>query len=291
MKPKFNVVAVALVLSAVSFSAAADPYNFVPAPEFPLPVGSKPVLFPSEQGAYAIIESLMQVAESYVVQSGCAVSVKKYITVRTDSNGNGTGVLKGADTLTVTSAFVAAAAGLGRSYSIGAGGTFNDLPVAEFSGAYSYNIGSQILSGSATWKIGTSVTPRLDRFSGLVIKDFWRPRELFTIPSGDYAGELVSSVIDWGYQVVSKKGYPAAKYWQASRTWRHDGISAETHFLKTRVAPQDNCTISVDFDTTTGASFQTANSEGFDQTGVISIRSASSIVGPFRTSPLLAPAE
>jgi hypothetical protein len=264
----------ALLLGTTSLSAMGQDYDFVPPPDAAVPAGTVPRLFPSEQGASAIIEAFQQAAESYIAQNGCG-SKTWGVSVATDFKGNGTGSLSSG--FTVQSAFVPAVLPatpkLGRAYQVTGGGVLNGISVSNYVGNFVFTIGSQILSGSANWGVSSLVAPgTIDPFSGLVVKDFWRPTALFTIPSGDYQGIAVTSVIDWGYQAISKKGYPIAKYWQASRMWRDNGVSAETHFLKTRVAAAPytaaGCTISVDLDTNNAQGVHNvANIERFEQYG------------------------
>lgn len=254
-------IVMSVALSAIATGAAAAPdYGYAPPPAGA--PGVVPSLYASEQGAYAGIEGLMQATESWIIQrGGCAASggSKKFaVEVSTDYNGSGYASLTLGPTLNLRVSRVSNHPTRGNTYEVGGGGTINGSTIANFSGRYSYNIGSSIMASNVvTWTNQTGVRPA-DAFSGTVIKDFWRAD--YTLP-GD---GVVSSVWDYGLQQVSKLGYPYNKYWQASRTWRHDGIDAETHFLKTRIAPTNSCQIAVDL-------IGTAGIDSFFQTGYLTV--------------------
>jgi hypothetical protein len=258
-------VLVSVALSTIATGALAQPnYDFAAPPA--LPAGATvPSLYASEQGAYAAIEGVMQAVESIIVlRGGCAApkaGTKVYnLTVNTDSAGSGSATATNGATLTVRVARTGNNPTRGNAYQVSGGGELSGTTIAGFNGSYAYNIGSTIMASNVvSWTAKVNNSPRpADPFTGTVIKDFWRAD--YTTPNKD----AVSSVWDYGLQQVSKLGWPKDKYWQASRTWRDDGIDAETHFLKTRVAPTGGCEIGVDL-------IGLAGIDSFQQTGTLTI--------------------
>ena len=121
--------------------------------------------------------------------------------------------------------------------------------------------------------MSSSVTDPLDvdSFRGTIIKDYVRLSGFNAIPEEFYSkGRKVSTVVDYGYQQIQKNYYVAAKYWQQSQTWRQNGVRAGTWWVKTRVAPEGDCTIVVHLEGTNGKANQD-NLQGFNETGTISV--------------------
>jgi hypothetical protein len=269
----------AAFVAGVSFSAlAVEP---PPAPVITA-AGVAPSLFPSEQGAFKLMEAAAQIIESNIVQNGCVT--KDYpIVVNTDYDGSGSAVLGNGDPANNVSLNVllkSASTANGRAYSVNANGQLAGLAVAlnDTSGG-SFNIGSSIQEMSNNWTLVSPQTGLSDKFTGTIIKDYKRLTALDAIPAGfDDAGVPVSTVLDYGYQQVTKNGYVKAKYWQQSRTWRDDGVNSGTYWAKTRVAPNNGCTIEFKLE---GYGLDPAdNIEGFNEMGTVHV--GGKAVGPFK---------
>jgi len=253
----------------------------VPAPS-PNLSGTAPKLFPSEQGAFKALEAATQIVESRIVQKGCTAASYPF-EVHTSFNGSGTAVLGASpNEVSLAIGFVKSGANDGRVYSVSGQGTLeNGLSVKSVAGTGSFNIGSTIQVLNTSWNITSPQTKTQDNFSGSIIKDYFRLEDQQAIPAGfSDAGTLVDTVIDYGYQSVSKKGFVKAKWWQQSRTWREDGVNAGTHWLKTRVAPT-GCAIEVRLE---GNGTPPADSiDGFNEVGTIAILGVTpEQVGPFK---------
>ena len=276
---KNNRVILAAFVAGVSFSAlAVEP---PPAPVITA-AGKAPSLFPSEQGAFKLMEAAAQIIESNIVQNGCVT--KDYpIVVNTDYDGSGSAVLGNGDPANNVSLNVllkSASTANGRAYSVNANGQLAGLAVAlnDTSGG-SFNIGSSIQEMSNNWTLVSPQTGLSDKFTGTIIKDYKRLTALDPIPAGfTDAGVPVSTVLDYGYQQVTKNGYVKAKYWQQSRTWRDDGVNSGTYWAKTRVAPTNGCTIEFKLE---GYGLDPAdNIEGFNEMGTVHV--GGKAVGPFK---------
>jgi len=276
---KNNRVILAAFVAGVSFSAlAVEP---PPAPVITA-AGKAPSLFPSEQGAFKLMEAAAQIIESNIVQNGCVT--KDYpIVVNTDYDGSGSAVLGNGDPANNVSLNVllkSASTANGRAYSVNANGQLAGLAVAlnDTSGG-SFNIGSSIQEMSNNWTLVSPQTGLSDKFTGTIIKDYKRLTALDPIPAGfDDAGVPVNTVLDYGYQQVTKNGYVKAKYWQQSRTWRDDGVNSGTYWAKTRVAPTNGCTIEFKLE---GYGLDPAdNIEGFNEMGTVHV--GGRLVGPFK---------
>jgi len=279
MKTKLAII-IALASAGASFGANAAPGD-VAIPTVGLP-GSAPKLYPSEQGAFTALEVATQLVEARIVQKGCSNS-KFPFEVHTIFNGSGTAALGSAPSVVnLTIASNGANQSYGRRYLVTGGGALNGINVAGINGQGSFNIGSTIQELSTNFTADSAVTTTPDAFYGTIIKDYWRLADLVPIPSGfDDVGVPVSTVVDYGYQQISKKGYVKAKYWQISRTWRENGVNSGTHWFKTRVTPNgQSCTIEVriaDY----GES-PSDNLEGFNESGNITVSTVDP--GPFSKS-------
>ena len=276
---KNNRVILAAFVAGVSFSAlAVEP---PPAPVITA-AGVAPSLFPSEQGAFKLMEAAAQIIESNIVQNGCVT--KDYpIVVNTDYDGSGSAVLGNGDPANNVSLNVllkSSSVANGRAYSVNANGQLAGLAVAlNGTSGGSFNIGSSIQEMSNNWTLVSPQTGLSDKFTGTIIKDYKRLTALDPIPAGfDDAGVPVNTVLDYGYQQVTKNGYVKAKYWQQSRTWRDDGVNSGTYWAKTRVAPNNGCTIEFKLE---GYGLDPAdNIEGFNEMGTVHV--GGRLVGPFK---------
>ena len=283
---KNNRVILAAFVAGVSFSALA-----VEPPSAPgiTASGAAPSLFPSEQGAFKLMEAAAQIIESNIVQNGCVT--KDYpIVVNTNYDGSGSAVLGNGDpknNVNLNVLLKSASAANGRAYTVNADGQIAGLVVAlngttgttGVASGGSFNIGSSIQEMSNNWTVVSPQTGLSDKFTGTIIKDYKRLTVLDPIPAGfTDAGVPVSTVLDYGYQQVTKNGYVKAKYWQQSRTWRDDGVNSGTYWAKTRVAPTNGCTIEFKLE---GYGLDPAdNIEGFNEMGTIHV--GGKVIGPFK---------
>ncbi len=255
-------------------------------------VGAAPVLFPSEQGAFKGLEVAKQLVESWILQNGCGA---KSFNLRVKTNAAGEGnVYVGGVTLAITTD---GGSYDGRRYDITGSGVLGKLAVSDVVGYGSYNIGSEIQELTTTWLMKSPYTNVADNFRGTIIKDYWRLNEEQPIPGYNCPGPIfnasapadatdyftnactpVNTVIDYGYQQIQKHDFIAAKWWQQSQAWRQNGVRSGTYWKVARVAPNgDACKITVKLQGTAGK-VNTANVQGFDQTGTIAVsvgRSAS----------------
>lgn len=284
MKTRLAIIAVLAATAGVSTANAA-----IPAPLAPQPGdGSAPVLYPSEQGAFKGLEVAKQLVESYILQNGC----DEYdfdLKVKTNAAGVGDLYVDGVHLAITTDG----GSYEGRKYFIKGYGTLGDLGVTDVNGYGSYNIGSEMQELTTTWYMDSPYSDSADDFRGTIIKDYWRLYEKQAIPgicqtpsvAADEAGydygfsnacTRVSTVIDYGYQQVQKHGYIAAKWWQQSQAWRQNGVRSGTLWKVGRVAPYgDQCEITVVLQGTAGQA-NTANKQGFNQTGTIYVGTGSS---------------
>ena len=276
---KNNRVILAAFVAGVSFSAlAVEP---PPAPVITA-AGVAPSLFPSEQGAFKLMEAAAQIIESNIVQNGC-VTKDLPIVVNTNYDGSGSAVLGNGDPKNNVSLNVLlkqSSVANGRAYSVNANGQLAGLTVAlNGTSGGSFNIGSSIQEMSNNWTLVSPQTGLSDKFTGTIIKDYKRLTALDPIPAGfTDAGVPVSTVLDYGYQQVTKNGYVKAKYWQQSRTWRDDGVNSGTYWAKTRVAPTNGCTIEFKLE---GYGLDPSdNIEGFNEMGTVHV--GGKVIGPFK---------
>ena len=179
---KNNRVILAAFVAGVSFSAlAVEP---PPAPVITA-AGVAPSLFPSEQGAFKLMEAAAQIVESNIVQNGCVT--KDYpIVVNTTYDGSGSAVLGNGDPANNVSLNVllkSASTANGRAYSVNANGQLAGLAVAlnDTSGG-SFNIGSSIQEMSNNWTLVSPQTGLSDKFTGTIIKDYKRLTALESWP-------------------------------------------------------------------------------------------------------------
>lgn len=277
MKTRIAIIA---ALAAVGVSSAAFA---VEPPAAPALNGTSPSLYPSEQGAFKLMEAAAQIVESGVVQNGCPFLATYPLSVSTNEIGTGSAELGDSSStksyVTLNVNFVKSAANSGRVYTVTGSGVLDGLAVSNFNGKGSYNIGSPIQEMSNSWTLKSPQTGTADAFSGTIIKDYKRLTAFDAIPLGfDDAGTPVSTVLDYGYQQVSKFGYVKAKYWQQSRTWREDGVNSGTYWAKTRVAPT-GCTIEIKL---AGYGLDPADTiNGFNEAGDVRVSSGKP-VGPFK---------
>lgn len=122
-----------------------------------------------------------------------------------------------------------------------------------FEGFFAYDIYGAIMYGEA------AVALDGDPFDEKVIKDFWTPE----VVKGDDNGQ--HRILDEGYELINKQGYPRAKWDQNSTLWRSNGGNGYISITKTLIAPDpvnSGCTIELTaLVGNLGAGFQTINGE------------------------------
>ena len=106
-----------------------------------------------------------------------------------------------------------------------------------FEGFFAYDIYGAIMSGIA------SVSLDEDSYDEKVIKDFWTPEVI----KGD-GNNGRDTVLDEGYELINKLGYPRAKWDQSSTLWRSNGGNGYISITKILIAPDpenNGCTINL----------------------------------------------
>jgi hypothetical protein len=294
MKTRLAIL-VALAATGVSSSVYALPGDVAP-PTIGLATKTA-ALYPSEQGAFKLLEEATQILESKIVQrNNCSKVVSYDFQVNTIYDGSGSAVLGSEATpgtlVKLKSVLWKATANDGRAYKISIinpssldGLSVKYVPLAavetDLLGTGGFNIGSSIQVLNSQWSIQSPQTNTQDNFQGSIIKDYYRLVNFAAIPEGfDDTGTLVDTVLDYGYQVVQKKNFPKAKWWQQSRFWREDGVNAGTLWHKTRVAPK-GCEITVRLEGY--GEFPADGLDGFNEKGTIIVGpTAPTVVGPFK---------
>jgi hypothetical protein len=275
MKTRLAIIAVLAATAGVSTGASADGI-LDPAAQGVSDLNAvAPVLYPSEQGAFKGLEVATPLVEASILQKGCEAA-EYALNVATNGSGYGSVTLDGVKFNVAGSP----ANPNGRLYTVtGPVAPYDDLGDLTVSGlsAYgSYNIGSGIQELTTDFDLTSSVTAESDHFRGTIIKDYVRLSGFLPVPVDFYSvGRKVSTVVDYGYQQIQKNKYVAAKYWQQSQTWRQNGVKAGTWWVKTRVAPEGDCTIVVHLEGTNGKANQ-HNLQGFNETGTITVNVANS---------------
>ena len=276
----------AILLALASTGAYAQLPVEVPVPGVPVAT-AQAKLFPSEQGAFKLLEVVSQLLEGKAVQNNGCSTVAYPLEVHTTYDGSGYAVVgNGTGSVRLDIALGKANVNLGRWYTVAsAGGSLNTNGITTYSNIKaqgSFNIGSSIQEVSTEFDASSAVTRSTDHFNGTVIKDYVRLVDLVTIPAQPIWTDVnfpVEAVIDYGYQQISKNKYVKAKWWQQSITWRDDGVNAGTWWYKTRVVPA-GCSIEIKI---AGYGESPADDiEGFNEKGTVTVGSKTATpIGPF----------
>jgi hypothetical protein len=221
-----------------------------------------PNLTSAEKAAYSQMEALQQLGEVYVQAYGCPASpISGGVDVYSDDQGTGDatlwtpgGALKMYTSRTAFDSFRGSVQTVKMS-----SGTLNARNFVGLVGNYRFNKPGSIMEGDAVMSVPNSQAGgTADVFTGKVIKDFF-----------GYLGKYEDSprlfILDWGLQVVNKKGYPVSKWYQHSWSIRDDGVEGNTVFEKVRIAGGIPCSITV---STNGLN----NTEQFNEQGTFSIK-------------------
>lgn len=268
MKTRLVILVALAAAAGVSTGAYAESTGIL-APAAPIAADNvgAPVLYPSEQGAFKGLEVATQLVEASILQYGCDVA-EYDLNIYTQSRGQGQVKLDGVVLDIVPGPYGPD----GRIYKVNGGGQLGDLSIANVVAKGSYNIGSGIQEVTTFFDASSPVTAEPDHFRGTITKDYVRLAGYHEIPVGFTSyPRKVNTVIDYGYQQIQKNRYVAAKYWQQSQTWRQNGVRSGTWWVKTRVAPEGDCTIEVKLEGTNGQVNQD-NAQGFNETGTISVK-------------------
>jgi hypothetical protein len=271
MKRLINTLLIALAFLS-PFAFATQPDILANSPNIPslytdnLVRAQAPNLFIDERAAFSLYESLQQITEAFVQTRGC-VSFSGDVTAYTDNTGSGD--------LTITtnggSLFLkvnnsATDAFRGDKYIVsGSTGDLDGTHITGIAAEYAFNKTGSIMQGRSLANVPNPTAPDApDPFTGQVIKDF------YVVPT------IVDSikrnvVFDWGLQVINKKSYPQAKYWQRSRFIREDGVESQTLFRKVRIAGGSACAISI-------STHGSGNPEFFYQSGTLAVYPVTSVV-------------
>jgi hypothetical protein len=262
---------VALVLGLCSFAVSAD--NFGNSPSVPklytdgLTRLQVPNLTKPERAIFSAYEAIQQVGEAYVQANGCPVSpLKGSVDAFSDQNGTGdvTVVTAGGE-LKVDVTRVAFDSFRGDTWRVkAASGKLAKTNFTGLLGTYTFNRSGSIMTGDALVSVpNPQASGVADLFTARVIKDFY----IYKAPYQDVVRDFT---LDWGLQVILKKGYPASKYWQRSWSLKDDGIEGKTVFQKIRIAGGSTCKITIH---TSGFN----NPEEFNEQGSFSIEQATGI--------------
>lgn len=243
MKKTLFGMAIAIAATSAFAHTESDPL-FGSAPAAPhiysdnLTRSQLPTLFKTDRGAFTLLEALQQVGETYVQVNGCPTKLKGTVDLFVGADGTGDVVLTtSGSSLRLDTSETADDKFRGNKYEVvGKSGTINGLAVNDFDGDFTYNALGTIMTGKANMFVPTADPSSPDRFSSVVIKDFYK--EQLAINE-----ELRDFTLDWGLQVVSKKGYPVSKWWQTSHSVHDDGIEGRTKFQKIRIAGGSSCKI------------------------------------------------
>lgn len=262
-----------LTVGLLAFAFSTNAANlFGPTPEVPklytdgLTRLQVPNLTKPERAAFSIMEALQQVGETYVQANGCS-ALSGDVDVYSDANGSGDATVTTAGgELTVNVARTASDSFRGDRYTVtAANGKLKKTGFVGLLGNYRFNKSGSIMEGDAVVSVpNPTASGSPDVFTARVIKDFF-------IYKQPYQGVVRDFTLDWGLQVINKKGYPVSKYFQRSWSVKDDGIEGVTKFKKVRIAGGTACGIEI-------AVSGYNNNEQFNEQGTFSIYPVTGIV-------------
>jgi hypothetical protein len=237
-----------LILSALAFSPVVGATDlFGPTPAIPsiysdgLTRLQVPNLTKAERTAFSQMEALQQLGEVYVQANGCS-AVSGEVDVYSNSLGTGDlSVITAGGALTMIARESAFDSFRGSAVSVrAASGLIKNVNFSGVAGTYRFNKSGSIMEGDAAITVPNPTannTP--DNFTARVIKDFFVYKQV-------YQGVPRDFTLDWGLQVINKKGYPVSKWFQRSWSVKDNGIEGRTKFRKVRIAGGLACAITVD---------------------------------------------
>lgn len=250
--------------------------------------GVAPRLYPSEQGAFKLMQAATQIIQSNIIQNGC-INKDYPIVVNTEYDGSGSAVLGNGDPANniVFNVFLKQVnVNDGRAYTVEAIGKLSGLTITlNDSSGGSFNIGSSMQEMSSNWTVVNPQTGLKNNYTGTVIKDYKRLTGFDAIPVGfsdrpllNDPAILVNTVLAYGSDQISKNGYVSAKYWQQSRSWRDDASNSGTYWVMTRITPSNVC--SIEFKLEGYGQDPGDNLEGFNERGTVHV--GTKAIGPLK---------
>ncbi len=236
------------------------PSNYHNGPESPLL--SDTGIFSAERAAYALLEGVMQQAETVIAATSCSNSVGAFdVWMYADGSVRNPGfnfvtVDSSASTFTLNADIYPDNSFRGQAIRVtqAGGGALKKVNLISFISTVYYNAQSSIMTmNSASSVVGINGLP--DTYQIQEIKDFYRKTDTET---------GLPYILDWGLQSVSKLGFPIQKYWQRSKSLRDNGVIGRTVFIKDRLVGPNACRIAIDMSGTN-------NQDYFWQSGTLTI--------------------
>ena len=209
------------------------------------PLFANPGLSDAEKVAFALFESIMQIAEAKIHATSCIASTgSSEIEIFTDGleqspSFNFIEVISLGGSIYLEADINPQNF---RGYKIpvdqnGLGALAGTI-VLNYSGKVTFSSFENIMYGrSRVDVIGINGLP--NGYHSRVIRDFYRG-------STDSQNYAYYTILDWGLQSLHKEGYPINKYWQRSKSQRNNGINGRTVFVKDRLVGATSCRIKID---------------------------------------------
>jgi hypothetical protein len=190
-----------------------------------------PLTLPEKAG-WCALETSLALAGDIIEHQGCEDTKGLYdITLDIDSTGNGTGAVDNVDlviALTDDST-------KGEKFKVDGDGDFDNiaLDLGEMTGKCQNNTDGDIIIGDGKILINGT------KYDWTFIKDLYERDIRWGAPAP------LTTIIDEGLEVITKLGYPRAKYRQNSKYRRPDGGDGKIWVKKLRIAPNGapDCTI------------------------------------------------
>ena len=242
-------IATALALAGASVMATADnapaPPPFYDAGPTNFLVNDTDMTL-SERKAYAGLEAVMTVLESYVHAFGCTPAEYPVSVIAdfTDFDAAGNPDLFNnvvVDNFEMFMDLQPNMPGRGQTVAVTSfRGVIGGRDIGAYDALFTYNDDNNIMDGQ--WALTLFGRNRPDRYSGIVIKDFYLGED-DTTTTGIREDDIL---YDWGLQSVRKEGKPVEKWWQRSKSRRDNFVIGKTVFQKDRLVGQFACRIVVD---------------------------------------------
>jgi hypothetical protein len=185
-----------------------------------------------EKAAWCGLETALAVTGDIIEHQGCEATKGKYdIRMDIDFDGNGTGFVDNVDLVIA----LAEESTKGEKFDVTGDGDFDniDLDAGQLVGHCSNTTMGEIIIGDGKIKIDGI------KYDWTFIKDLYEADLKWGNPT-----KLIT-ITDKGLEVITKLGYPRAKYRQQSKYRRPDGGDGKIWVKKQRIAPNGapSCTI------------------------------------------------
>jgi hypothetical protein len=285
MNVKLKVLTAA-VLAGFMGSAAAQPIPGTPPP--PVIAGGvvpgtagAPKLSAPEEGAYTVIESVLEAVEASIYANSCkALAGTHLLSVYTDSKGEGSAeLITPGSSLELDVDLDDSNKLLGTHYDVDAGyntSIAGGKEIRDFDGDGFFDAKGGIMVHEGEFRVNFPATNNNVSVQSRVIKDFRWVKGVF---------------YDYGLQSLAKKGpldmeraaymkkpgqrydsvfYPQAKYWQTSKHIKSNGVEGVTLINKQRLYNANGntpCSIVVNI-------HGDDTYDGFDQSGTLTVKTA-----------------